>query len=253
MEFHVVIPVRYESECFPGKALVDINGKPMLQHVYERAVASGAEEVVIATDDKRVIAAAEAFGAAVCVTSGEHHSGAERLSEAVGILGLEDDEIVVCVQDDEPCIPSKLIREVASDLNTHDNVKVVSICESIENPNVLFNPNTVKVVLNRRHYATYFSHAPIPWERDAFEDQSTVQLSGHHYRHIPLYAYRVGFLQEYMAWDPCPAEELESLEQLRILWHGGRIHMLVAKEPLPPGIRVPEDVACVEAYLKKAK
>lgn len=245
MEFHVVIPVRYDSTRLPGKALADIAGKPMIQHVYERALDSGASEVVIATDDKRIAKVAESFGAHVCMTSSDHKSGTERLAEAVVALGLEDDEIVVCLQGDEPLIPSDVIRQVAEDLEEHDNVKVSTICVPIKGVNELFDPNVTKVVLNRRNYAMYFSRSPIPYGRDTFSDHANIELNGSHFRHVGLYAYRVGFVQEYLEWGPCSAEELEALEQLRILWQGGRIHMVVTKANLPLGVDTEEDLVRV--------
>lgn len=242
MDFHVIIPVRYDSVRLPGKALIDIAGKPMIQRVYENALNSGATDVVIATDDKRVADAAESFGASVCITSPDHDSGTERLSEAVLALGYEDDEIVVCLQGDEPLIPGKVICELAEDLGEHNNVKVASVCQPMTDVDELFNPNVTKVVMNQRGYALYFSRAPIPWERDTFSDKKAVALNGHHFRHIGLYAYRVGFLQEYVEWGSCDAEALESLEQLRILWQGCRIHMVVTKNNLPSGVDTEEDL-----------
>ena len=249
MEFRVVIPARYRSSRLPGKALADIAGKPMIQHVYECAVKSGAEDVMIATDDKRICKIAEEFGAIVCMTSPDHQSGTERIAEAVVALGLEDDEIVVCLQGDEPFISPEAIRKLAEDLDRHDNVKVASLCTPLTNVEELFNPHTTKVVLNRRNYALYFSHAPIPWDRAMFADKQNVRLNGSHYRHIGIYAYRVGFLEEYLSWDACSAEKLESLEQLRILWHGVRIHMVVIKEKCFSGVDTEEDLKRVRAYL----
>ena len=251
MDFHVIIPVRYDSTRLPGKALVDIAGKPMIQRVYENALNSKATDVVIATDDKRIADAAESFGATVCMTSSDHVSGTERLSETVLALGYEDDEIVVCLQGDEPLIPGKVISDLAEDLSEHNNVKVASVCQPMTDVDELFNPNVTKVVINQRGYALYFSRAPIPWERDTFTDKKEVLLNGHHFRHIGLYAYRVGFLQEYLEWGPCDAEALESLEQLRILWHGGRIHMLVTKNNLPSGVDTEVDLKRVRTFFKK--
>ena len=253
MEFHVIIPARYHSTRLPGKVLAMIAGKPMIQHVYERALGSGAAEVTIATDDKRVKAVAESFGATVCMTSSDHPSGTERLAEAVVMLGLEDDEIVVCLQADEPLIPAEIIRRVAEDLEEHDNVKVSTLCEPITDVAELFNPNVTKVVMNRRNFAMYFSRAPIPWARDSFPEKSSIQLKEHHFRHVGIYAYRVGFLQEYMEWESCAAEELECLEQLRILWHGGRIHLSVTKHHLLPGVDTQEDLERVQSYFEKSK
>ena len=250
MEFRVIIPVRYDSTRLPGKALANIAGKPMIQHVYDCAIKSGAEDVVIATDDKKIQMAAEAFGANVCMTSAEHQSGTERIAEAVVALGLEDDEILVCLQGDEPLLPPAMIRKLAEDLAEHSNVKVASVCAPITEVEDLFNPNITKVVLNHRGYALYFSHAPIPWERDCFSQKENIKLNGSHFRHIGIYAYRVSFLPEYVAWEPCYAEQMEALEQLRILWHGCRIHMVVSKMPCPPGVDTEEDLKRVKALVE---
>lgn len=252
MDFRVVIPVRYNSSRLPGKALLNIAGKPMIQHVYERAVASGAESVVIATDDERIKEAAEKFGATVCMTSPEHQSGSERLAETVVALGYQDDDIVVNVQGDEPLIPPAIISQVANDLIDHDNIKVATLCEPIKDSEDLFNPHVVKVTMNRRGYALYFSRAPIPWVRDKFPLKSDETLDmAEHYRHIGIYAYRVGFLQEYVGWEACPLEQLEALEQLRVLWNGGRIHVAVAKEKSPIGVDTEEDLEKVRRLMSK--
>ncbi|QTS84110.1 3-deoxy-manno-octulosonate cytidylyltransferase [Coxiella endosymbiont of Amblyomma nuttalli] len=251
MDFRVIIPVRYNSSRLPGKALADIAGKSMMQHVYESAMKSGAEDVMIATDDQRICKVAEKFGATVCMTSSDHQSGTERIAETVVALGLEDNGIVVCLQVDEPLISPETIRKLAKDLDEHDNVKVASLCTALTSVEELFNPNTTKVILNRRNYALYFSHAPIPWDRTMFVNKKNVKLNGAHYRHIGIYAYRVGFLAEYLSWDACFAEKLESLEQLRILWHGGRIHMVVIKEKYFSGVDTKEDLEKVRAYLDK--
>lgn len=229
MEFRVIIPVRYNSTRLPGKVLADIHGKPMLQYVYERAISSGAADVVIATDDKRIHDAAKIFGAKVCMTSVDHQSGTERLAEAVVALGIEDEEIIVCLQGDEPFISTDLIRKVAEDLEAHDNVKVSSVCTPIQEIEELLNPNVTKVVMNWRNYALYFSRAPIPWNREQDLNEKGSKLNGSYYRHVGIYAYRAGFLAEYLAWNIAPAETIEMLEQLRILWNGGRIHMVPCK------------------------
>jgi len=249
MEFRVIIPVRFDSERLPGKPLLDIGGKPMIEHVYERASQSGAESVVIATDDDRIRESAEKFGAQVCMTSSEHRSGSDRIAEAVVALGYEDDEIVVNVQGDDPLIPPVVIHQVAANLAEHDNVKVATLCEKITDPSDLLNPNIVKVVMNARGYALYFSRAPIPWEQKNFPPTDDVVMNAHHYRHIGIYAYRVGFLQEYVSWEPSEIEEAESLEQLRVLWKGARIHVGIAKESTPNGVDTAEDLERVREIL----
>ncbi|MFV9989256.1 MAG: 3-deoxy-manno-octulosonate cytidylyltransferase [Coxiella endosymbiont of Dermacentor nuttalli] len=250
MEFRVIIPVHYNSSRLPGKVLADIAGKSMIQRVYDCALKSGAEDVVIATDDNRISKAVKDFGAMVCMTSSDHQSGTERVAEAVVALGLEDDEIVICLQGDEPLITPVAIRKLAEDLCEHDNVKVASLCTPITDIDDLFNSNTTKVVLNRRNYALYFSHAPIPWNRFTFNSKENIKLNSSHFRHVGIYAYRAGFLGEYLSWDSCPAENLEALEQLRILWHGGRIHMVVIKEKCLPGVDTEEDLQRVREYFR---
>lgn len=250
MGFHILIPARYASSRLPGKPLLDIGGKPMLQHVYERASASGAASVVIATDDPRIEEAARAFGAAVCMTSAEHRSGSERLAEAVMLLGYGTDEIVVNLQGDEPLMPPALLRQVADNLERHPAAAVATLCTRIHTAAELFDPHVVKVVCDREGYALYFSRAVIPWDRDAFA-VTTEELppQAEHFRHLGLYAYRAGFLQRYVRLSPCHPEQMESLEQLRVLWHGERIHVAEALELPGAGVDTPADLARMRALL----
>lgn len=245
-DFRVVIPVRLASKRLPEKALLEIEGKPMIQHVYQRAVDSCASSVVIATDSDRVRSVAESFGATVCMTSEQHASGTDRLAEAVVAMGYDDDEIVVNLQGDEPLVPPEVIQQVAEDMSLHDAVKLATVCEKIEDEALLFNPDVVKVVMNRRGFAVYFSRAPIPWEREGFQSEPR-STQGPHYRHIGIYAYRTGFLAEYLSWTPGPLDAMESLEQLRVLWHGHRIHCVEAKSPVPSGVDTQEDLERVKA------
>ena len=252
MDFHVVIPARYDSSRLPGKVLMDIAGKTMLQRVYEQAISSGAESVAIATDNEQVAQVAEAFGATVCMTSYRHASGTERLSEAVEALQFDGSEIVVCLQADEPLVPPEFIRLAAESLAEHPNVKVSSLCQKITNPDDIFNRNVVKVILNRRNHAMYFTRASAPWDREKFGVvDDDLAPSPVHYKHIGLYAYRVGFLQDYINWSPSPLEKIELLEQLRILWHGGRIHMSVVSKSMPHGDDTEEDLLAVRALFDK--
>lgn len=254
MEFRVIIPARYASERLPGKALLEIGGKPMIQHVYERACESGAESVVIATDDDKIYQAAKKFDAQVYMTSAEHRSGTERLSEVVVALGYENDDIVVNVQGDEPLIPPSVIQQVAEDLAAHDNVKMATLCEPIKNTDDLLNSDVVKVIMNQRNYALYFSRAPIPWMRDNFPPKEGKTLGDQeHFRHIGIYGYRVGFIQQYIEWEPCPLEKMESLEQLRVLWNGAKIHVGLAKAHVPAGVDTKEDLARVKAHFEKVR
>lgn len=253
MKFSVVIPARYAASRLPGKPLLDIAGKPMVQHVYERAIQSGAEKVIIATDDDRIRIAAEGFGAEVCMTSPTHRSGTDRLSEVAERLAMSDDRIVVNVQGDEPLMPPALIHQVAENLATHTQASMSTLCARITSAEELFNPNAVKVVMDAAGIALYFSRAPIPWDRDAFaKSKEALPARSVHYRHIGLYAYRAGFLHQYVQWPPCPLEETESLEQLRALWHGKKIHVDVAVEPPPPGVDTQQDLEVVRRRFSQA-
>lgn len=249
-DFRVVIPVRLDSKRLPEKALADIAGKPMIQHVYNRAIESCATSVVIATDSERVREVAEGFGATVCMTASEHESGTDRLAEAVVALCYDEDEIVVNLQGDEPLVPPQVIQQVAEDMSIHETVKLATVCEKVTDEAALFNPDVVKVVMNRRGFAIYFSRAPIPWERDGFNAQPK-RIQGPHYRHIGLYAYRVGFLAEYLSWARGPLDEMESLEQLRVLWHGHRIHCVEAVAPVPSGVDTQSDLDRVRSIITK--
>ena len=246
MSFHVVIPARYASTRLPGKPLLDIAGKPMIQHVYERACEAGASSVIVATDDQRVADAVAAFGGEVCMTSAEHQSGTDRLSEVIDIKKLANDEIVVNVQGDEPLIPQSLIHQVAQGLAERPEASVSTLCERINTAGELFDPHIVKVVRDVNDYAIYFSRATIPWDRDAFAS-TTEELPerSEHYRHIGLYGYRCGFLRRYVSWPSCGLEQMESLEQLRVLWHGERIYVAEATEHPGHGVDTPRDLELV--------
>jgi len=246
--FKVIIPVRYSSSRLPGKALIDIAGKPMVQHVYERALKSGATSVVIATDDKRIYLAAEKFGAKACMTSEKHQSGSDRLAEAIDILGYSDNEIIVNVQGDEPLIEPKIIAQVALDLAQHQ-ADVATVCEPLQTAQQLFDPNVVKVVRDAQGFALYFSRAPIPYDRDNFALADTMPINVGYYHHIGLYAARVNFWRKYVAWQPCVLEKIEHLEQLRVLWHGGKIFVGVSNYPSVIGVDTPEDLEKVRKML----
>jgi len=243
--FKVVIPARYASTRLPGKPLLELAGRPMLQYVHERSLQSGANEVIIATDDQRIAAAAQGFNATVCMTSSEHSSGTERLAEVVGIQGWDDDDIIVNVQGDEPLIPVVLIKQIASDLANHTDAPVATLAYPIQSTTEAADPHVVKVVLDRQGYALYFSRASIPCHRDT----PGVDTSDTALRHIGLYAYRAGFLKHYMQMEPSPLESIEKLEQLRVLWHGMKIHVGIASEIPGHGVDTREDLARVDALL----
>lgn len=251
-DFRIIIPVRYDSKRLPGKALLDIDGEPMIQHVYKKCVQSYASSVVIATDSEKVADVASSFGAEVCMTSAQHPSGTDRLAEAVVELGYDEDEIVVNVQGDEPLMDPLLIQKVAECLNNHSAVKITTACQKITNKEQLFCPSVVKVVRNKRGGAIYFSRAPIPWEAEGFKEEPKI-VKGEHYRHIGIYAYRVGFLGEYLAWDTCSLGQMESLEQLRVLWNGYRIYCVESEVEIPVGVDTQDDLDRVRKIFEDLK
>ena len=249
--FTVVIPSRFASTRLPGKPLQLIAGKPMVQHVWEQACKSSAERVVVATDDARIVDACRAFGAEVVLTREDHNSGTDRLAEVATALGLAPDAIVVNVQGDEPLIPPALIDQVAANLAHHGEARMSTLCEPIEDVETLFNTNVVKVVSDCNGLALTFSRATLPWARDAFaSDRTQLPASVPYRRHIGIYAYRVGFLHDFVNWGPCWLEDTECLEQLRALWHGVRIHVADALEAPPAGVDTPQDLERVRRLLE---
>jgi 3-deoxy-manno-octulosonate cytidylyltransferase (CMP-KDO synthetase) len=247
--FTVLVPARYASTRLPGKPLADVAGMPMIVRVAERAAASGARRVVVATDDERIRAAVEAQGYEAIVTRADHPTGTDRLAEAAAKLGLPKDDIVVNVQGDEPLLESALILEVARLLSVSHDAAMATACHAIAEAAEAFNPNVVKVALDARGYALYFSRATIPWARDAFAaSRDTLPEGLPLYRHYGLYAYRVGFLLDYPKLSPSPLERFEALEQLRALWHGHRIAVTITGGTPAPGVDTPEDLARVRAH-----
>jgi 3-deoxy-manno-octulosonate cytidylyltransferase (CMP-KDO synthetase) len=251
MSFLVVVPARYASTRLPGKPLEDIAGKAMIQHVWERAQESDADRVIVATDDARIADACDRFGARRLLTRADHPSGTDRLAEVVDQLDLADDAIVVNVQGDEPLIPAAVIDQVATNLSRVDDASIATLCEPIHTPDMLRNPNAVKVVFDARGMALYFSRACIPWPRD-HQWNAGVMPTGSWFRHLGIYAYRAGFLRRYTSWQPAPQEQLESLEQLRALHQGERIHVEPACAPVPGGIDTPEDLEALRQLLSGA-
>lgn len=250
MPFSVVIPARYGSTRLPGKPLLDIGGKPMVQRVWERACLSDAGEVVVATDDERILQAAVGFGARVCMTSPDHPSGTDRLQEVARQAGWPDDHIVVNVQGDEPLIPPAVINQVAGNLAGQSRAGIATLSEDILDLDELVNPNAVKVVVDAQGMALYFSRATIPWPREQFlRGPDRMPSEGRWSRHIGIYAYRVAFLHRYVDWQPAPLEQLEQLEQLRALYHGVAIHVARAVETVPGGVDTAEDLEAVRSSL----
>jgi 3-deoxy-manno-octulosonate cytidylyltransferase (CMP-KDO synthetase) len=241
VKFQVIIPARYASTRFPGKPLADIHGKPMVVQVCDRAAQSGAGTVHVATDDERIASAVRKHGHKALMTRADHGSGTDRLAEAAQLLGLKEDEIVVNVQGDEPLIAPQLIFEVADLLEKRREAAVSTACHAIHDSASLANPNVVKVVLDAKGYALYFSRSQIPYPR---EPGATC------YRHAGIYGYRAGFLKLYCALAPSPPEKAEALEQLRVLWHGYRIAVAVSETEIPPGVDTPQDLEAVRGMLR---
>lgn len=248
MGFKVVIPARFGSSRLPGKPLLDIAGRPMVAHVVERACQSGAEEVLIATDDERIAAAVQGMGAEVVMTSANHPSGTDRLQEVAQKKGWSDDTIIVNVQGDEPLIPPAVINQVARNIEASSAAGIATLAETLTSVEQLFNPNIVKLVRDVNDFALYFSRAPMPWARDAFaKDKTALPAVDVYFRHLGIYAYRVGFLHAYVGWPPAVIEQVEALEQLRALYNGVKIHVGVAEVEIPQGVDTAEDLERIRA------
>ncbi len=249
--FKVVIPARYASTRLPGKPLLPIAGKPMIQHVYERAISSGADDIVIATDDQRVQQACDVFSAQCCMTAEEHQSGTDRIAEVIEKMQWADDSIIVNLQGDEPLIDGKLIKQLAFDLAAHPSAEIATLSTPIHTAAELLDPHVVKVITDKEGFALYFSRAAIPWDRDAFAiDMQELPQNSSHYRHIGLYAYKAGFIRHYSQLQPCYIEQTESLEQLRALWNGFPIHVSMTENPPGHGIDTQQDLERVQRLLE---
>ena len=260
MSFTIIIPSRFGSTRLPGKALLDIAGKPMVQRVYEQSCQSKADEVLVATDDPRIAEVVTGFGGQVVMTSADHPSGTDRLQEVVSKKNYDDNHVVVNVQGDEPLIPPAVINQVAENLLSQPHAGIATLCERIIDPLDILNPNAVKVVRNLNGYAQLFSRSPVPWLRSwpsldsitassdiaqlyAMPESGSIQW----HRHIGIYAYRVEVLNQFVAWPMTPGEQAESLEQLRALDNGVNIHCEEASISLPSGIDTIEDLERVRA------
>ncbi len=252
MSFIVVIPARYHSTRLPGKPLADILGKSMIVRVAEQALKSGATRVIVATDDKRIVQALkDVTNVEVCMTSREHHSGTDRLAEVCAIYQFSDDDIIVNVQGDEPLIPLCVIEQVARNLQHNKEASVATLSAPICDKADVFNHNAVKVVVDKLGMALYFSRATIPWDRDNFSSGENILSVPSLQRHIGIYAYRVAFLKQYAELSISPLEILEKLEQLRVLWHGFKIHVQEADIIPPAGVDTAEDLQQVINYLRQ--
>jgi 3-deoxy-manno-octulosonate cytidylyltransferase (CMP-KDO synthetase) len=251
--FSVLIPARMASSRLPDKPLADIAGLPMVVRVARQAQLSGAHQVVVAADDPRILSACAEHGVAALLTRVDHPSGSDRLAEACEQLGLNNDELVVNVQGDEPLVDPALIAAVASQLAQRPDCVMSTAAHVIERMEDFLNPNVVKVVLDRRQVALYFSRAPIAWWRDGMSNGLPPCLpSPAPLRHIGVYGYRTGFLRRFPSLEPAPLELTESLEQLRTLWHGERIAVHLAAHAAAPGVDTPADLERVRALLRKS-
>jgi 3-deoxy-manno-octulosonate cytidylyltransferase (CMP-KDO synthetase) len=244
MPFTVIIPARLASTRLPNKPLVDIGGKPMVVRVAERAAQSGAAQVVVATDHADILAACKSHGVHACITRADHPSGTDRIAEVAAALGLAADAVVVNVQGDEPLIDPALIAATAQLIR--QDVPMATAAHPISDVAEIFNPNVVKVVLDRTGRALYFSRATIPWHRDGFAQTREIVPAGYQpLRHVGLYAYCNAFLQAYPKLALSPLEQIEALEQLRVLWHGYPIAVHVTQNTPAAGVDTPEDLARV--------
>jgi 3-deoxy-manno-octulosonate cytidylyltransferase (CMP-KDO synthetase) len=248
--FRIVIPARYASSRLPGKPLLELAGKPLLQWVHERALGCGALEVLVATDDERIAAVARGFGAQVVMTAAHHETGTDRIAEVARLAGWPADAVVVNLQGDEPLMPAQLVRQVAALLARHESADIATLAAQIDSVTALLDPNVVKVVTTPQGRALYFSRAPIPWDRDSAMQGLTSQVSvAGARRHIGLYAYRVSALQRLAALPPTPLERLERLEQLRALEHDMDIRVAEAQVLPGPDVNTAADLQRAAALL----
>lgn len=247
MTFTAIIPARLASTRLPNKPLADLGGKPMVVRVAERAVLSGASRVAVATDHADIVAACREHGIDVCMTRADHPSGTDRIAEAAAAMGLARDAVVVNVQGDEPLISPSLIAATAGLISA--DVPMATAAHPIDSVADIFNPNVVKAVLDKAGRALYFSRATIPWHRDAFAQSKEMVPAGYRpLRHIGLYAYSNDFLQAYPKLEISPLEQIEALEQLRVLWHGVPIAVHVTPDAPAAGVDTPEDLVRVRSY-----
>jgi 3-deoxy-manno-octulosonate cytidylyltransferase (CMP-KDO synthetase) len=247
--YTIIIPARFQSTRLAGKMLLDIAGKPMIQQVYEQALKSNAKSVIVATDHTDIEKVIKNIGGKVCLTSKDHQSGTDRIVEVINLLNIEDDEIILNLQGDEPLMPPSLMNKVAQDLDVTDKADMSTLATPIHTKDQIIDKNIVKVVFDTDGFALYFSRATIPFAREGIDAIDTP--SKHYFRHLGLYAYNAKFLRKYTALKPCDHESLESLEQLRALFNGYRIHLVVSNEETGHGVDTIEDLNRVQQLLKK--
>jgi 3-deoxy-manno-octulosonate cytidylyltransferase (CMP-KDO synthetase) len=246
--FHVVIPARFAASRLPGKPLLAIGGRPLIQWVWQCARASRAASVIIATDDARIFDSARGFGADCLMTSAGHASGTDRIAEVVRAKGFGADDIVVNLQGDEPMMPVALLDEVAEALAARPHIDIATAVTPVQSLAEFLDPNCVKALRARDGQALYFSRAAVPWPRDSVAGGRPTDFAGA-WRHIGIYAYRVRSLLQFASWSPTPLEQTEKLEQLRALEHGMQIHLVTLAQAPPAGVDTPEDLERVRARL----
>jgi len=234
-DFHVIIPARYESTRLPGKLLKDLAGQTVIERVYRQALQAQPKSIIIATDSEQIADHVSSFGAEVMMTAKEHPTGTDRIAEVIAKKNYAEEDIIVNVQGDEPFIAPALITQVATILHSAE-VPMATLCWPIEHIEQLHSPHIVKVVRDKFNQALYFSRSPIPAHRD--DSESIIGA----FRHIGLYAYRAGFLQQFVSWPACSLENCEALEQLRVLWAGYKIRVDVACAPPRQDINTHEDL-----------
>ncbi len=247
--FTVVIPARYGSTRLPGKPLIDLDGKPMIQHVVERALASRASNVIVATDDRRIVDAVTSEGARAVLTSAKHQSGTDRVWEAIEEVNLTEEAVIVNVQGDEPLVPPDVIDQAADLVAQATDCGVATLCEKMRDGRDIFNPNVVKVVVDLQGRALYFSRAPIPWERGKFESKDVPANWQAWNRHLGIYAFKQWALRRFVTLQPSWLERTESLEQLRLLENGISIAVAESVIAIPAGVDTQDDVERVRKVL----
>ena len=250
-EFIVAIPARFAASRLPGKPLRLLGGEPIVRHVVRRALAAGASQVVLATDDPRIAEAVAGLDVRICMTRSDHPSGTDRLAECAQQCGWPDEALVVNLQGDEPFAPVAALRAVAATLAASD-APMATLAAPITDTATLFDPNAVKVVVDATGHALYFSRAPIPWHRDRYAQDRVTEPAAPCLRHIGMYAYRAAFLRVFQSLPPGRLEQLEALEQLRVLEAGHRIAVALTPAAFPPGIDTEDDLLRAEAALRVA-
>jgi 3-deoxy-manno-octulosonate cytidylyltransferase (CMP-KDO synthetase) len=248
LSFHVIIPARFSAARLPGKPLLGIGDRPLIQWVWQCARASGAASVIVATDDARIFDSAAGFGAESMMTSAQHASGTDRIAEVVRAKRFAADDIVINLQGDEPMMPAAVVNQVAAALRERPHIDIATAVAPIQTLAEFLDPSCVKALRAHDGQALYFSRAPVPWPRDNVIAGQPVSFAGA-WRHIGIYAYRVRSLLQFASWPPTPLEQCEKLEQLRALEHGMRIHLVTLTEAPPAGVDTPEDLQRVRDKL----